>query len=69
MIVNKRKIIDASFIEVPKQRNTKQQNYEIKNGEIPKSFDDNSHKKQLKVTDTEHTQKNNVNYFGYKNRH
>ena len=45
LIVNEGKIIDASFIEVQKQRNTKQQNHQIKNGETPQSFDENSNKK------------------------
>ncbi len=67
LIVNEGKIIDASFVEVPKQRNTKDENKQIKNGEIPKSFEDNSNKKEQKDTDARWTQKNNVNYFGYKN--
>jgi IS5 family transposase len=54
-------------VEVPKQRNTKDENKQIKNGEIPKSFEDNSNKKEQKDTDARWTQKNNVNYFGYKN--
>jgi transposase len=40
LIVNEGKIIDASFIEVPKQRNTKDENNQIKKGETPKSFDE-----------------------------
>ncbi len=67
LIVNEGKIIDASFVEVPKQRNTKEENHQIKNGETPKSFDENSNKKQQKDTDARWTQKNNTNYFGYKN--
>lgn len=67
LIVNEGKIIDASFIEVPKQRNTKEENHQIKNGQIPKSFDENTNKKEQKDTDARWTKKNNVNYFGYKN--
>ena len=67
LVVNEGKIIDASFIEVPKQRNTKAENNEIKNGETPESFDENLNKKRQKDTDARWTQKNNVNYFGYKN--
>ena len=67
LVVNEGKIIDASFIEVPKQRNTKDENKQIKNGETPKSFDENPNKKQQKDTDARWTQKNNINYFGYKN--
>ena len=39
LIVNERKIIDASFIKVPKQHNTKDENNQIKKGETTKSFD------------------------------
>jgi IS5 family transposase len=67
LIVNEGKIIDASFVEVPKQRNTKDENKQIKNDEIPKSFEDNLNKKEQKDTDARWTKKNNVNYFGYKN--
>lgn len=67
LIVNEGKIIDASFVEVPKQRNTKEENNQIKKGETPKSFDENPNKKGQKDIDARWTQKNNVNYFGYKN--
>jgi IS5 family transposase len=67
LIVNEGKIIDASFIEVPKQRNTKDENNQIKKGETPKSFDEKPNKKEQKDTDARWTKKNNVNYFGYKN--
>ena len=67
LIVNEGKIIDASFVEVPRQRNSKEENEEIKNGETPKSFDENLNKKSQKDVDARWTQKNNINFFGYKN--
>lgn len=67
MILNEGKIIDASFIEVPKQRNTKEENKQIKEGEIPESIMENPHKKAQKDTDARWTQKGGINYFGYKN--
>ncbi len=67
LIVNEGKIIDASFIEVPKQRNSKEDNDLIKNGEIPESISSNSNRKAQKDTDARWTKKNNVSYFGYKN--
>ena len=67
LIVNEGKIVDASFIEVPKQRNKKDENDQIKKGETPNSFDENPNKKAQKDTDARWTQKNKVNYFGYKN--
>jgi transposase len=51
LIVNEGKIIDASFVEVPRQRNSKQENEEIKNGQTPKSFDENLNKKSQKDVD------------------
>ncbi len=51
MIVNEGKIIDASFIEVPRQRKTKDENNQIKKGETPKSFDENPNKKEQKDTE------------------
>jgi IS5 family transposase len=67
LVVNEGKIIDASFIEVPKQRNSREENKQIKNGEMPKSFDENLHKKEQKDVDARWTKKNNISYYGYKN--
>jgi len=67
LVVNEGKIIDASFIEVPKQRNSREENKQIKNGEIPKSFVENPNKKEQKDIDAKWTKKNNVSYYGYKN--
>jgi len=67
LIVNEGKIIDASFVEVPRQRNTREENAQIKAGEIPVCFTENPHKQSQKDTDARWTQKNKVSYFGYKN--
>ena len=67
LIVNEGKIIDASFVEVPRQRNNKQENQSIKAGEIPASIKENPNRKAQKDTDARWTQKNKINYFGYKN--
>lgn len=67
LVVNEGKIVDASFIEVPKQRNNKEDNATIKGGEIPKKFMENPHQMAQKDTDARWTKKNNVSYFGYKN--
>jgi len=67
LIINEGKIIDASFIEVPKQRNTKAENKEIKEGKTPESFDENANKKAQKDLNARWTKKNNQNYYGYKN--
>jgi transposase, IS5 family len=67
LVVNEGKIVDASFIEVPKQRNSREENKEIKGGKIPKNFVNNPNKLAQKDTDARWTQKNNETYFGYKN--
>jgi transposase, IS5 family len=65
LIINKGKIIDASIIEVPVQRNSRDENKEIKEGNMPESRDDK--KKSHKDTDARWTTKNGEDYFGYKN--
>lgn len=61
-------IIDASFVEVPKQRNKKDDNDQIKGGRIPNEWEkpENSNKLQHKDLDARWTKKNNQSYYGYK---
>jgi len=61
------KIVDASFVEAPKQRNKREENDEIKGGERPESFDENPAKGAQKDTDACWTKKNEETHFGYKN--
>ena len=65
LIVNKGKIIDATIIEVPVQRNNRDENAQIKEGEIPGDW--SGKKRAHKDTDARWTKKNNDDYFGYKN--
>jgi IS5 family transposase len=67
LIINEGKIVDASFVETPRQRNSREDNATIKNGETPASFLENEHKLAQKDLDARWTQKNNINYYGYKN--
>lgn len=67
LIVNQGKIVDASFIEVPRQRNSKEENEQIKKGETPESFENNPNKKRQKDIDAKWTKKGSENYYGYKN--
>ncbi len=67
LVVNEGKIIDASFVEVPRQRNSKEDNKKIKNNEIPEDWKDKPRKLSQKDIDAKWTKKNNQNYFGYKN--
>jgi len=67
LVVNEGKIVDASFVEVPKQRNTKAENKEIKEGKTPVSIENNPDIKSQKDLDARWAKKNNVSYYGYKN--
>ena len=63
----KGQIVDASFVDVPKQRNNREENAQIKAGEIPERFQENAHVKAQKDTDARWTKKNQETHFGYKN--
>jgi IS5 family transposase len=67
VLANQGRMIDASFVEVPKQRNTKEENQQIKEGKVPQNWDSVPSKKAQKDTDARWTKKNNVNFYGYKN--
>ena len=66
LIVNEGKIVDASFVIVPKQRNTREENKNIKEGEGRELWNDNPHKKRHKDVDARWTKKGGINYYGYK---
>jgi IS5 family transposase len=68
LIAHEGSIIDASFVEIPKQRNKKDENDEIKKGSIPEEWKKEENKDKLihKDTDARWTKKNNVSYYGYK---
>ena len=63
----KGKIIDASFVDAPKQRNTHDENSKIKDGETPDNWVKNPNKLSQKDTDARWMTKNGVRHFGYKN--
>lgn len=58
-------IIDASFVHVPIQRNSRDENKLVKEGEVPSDWSKN--KALQKDVDARWTRKNNVNHYGYKN--
>jgi len=68
LIVNEGKIIDASFVEAPRQRNKREENAQIKeNNTIPEEWKKNPYKLAQKDIDARWTKKNNISYYGYKN--
>ena len=66
LFVNEGKIIDAGFVEVPRQRNRKEENEKIKMGEGSKLWNDNLHKKCQKDIDARWSEKRGEKYYGYK---
>ena len=60
-------IVDASFVDVPKQRNSRDENHDIKNGKPPESFEENPAKKRQKDLDARWVTKHNEKHYGYKN--
>ena len=61
----KGQIIDASIVRVPIQRNTREDNKQIKEGQQPAGWSDN--KQRQKDIDARWIKKNGKNFFGYKN--
>jgi IS5 family transposase len=66
LFVNEGKIVDASFVEVPRQRNKKEENEKIKNGEGSELWNDKPRKRSQKDIDARWTEKNKQKYYGYK---
>jgi IS5 family transposase len=66
LLVNEGKIVDASFVETPRQRNTKEENEKIKSGEGSELWNDRPYKKRQKDIDARWTEKNKQKYYGYK---
>ena len=59
-------IIDASFVEVPRQRNTRQENDLVREGQIPNEWNNNPKKLSQKDVDVRWTKKSSISYCGYK---
>ena len=59
-------IVDGSFVEVPRPRNTKEANSQIKKGEIPETLSANPHVLAQKDCDAEWAKKGEEVHCGYK---
>lgn len=64
IVTHKGTIVDATFVDAPKQRNTREENKRVKSGEVPEDWNEN--KRRQKDTDARWTKKNNEVHFGYK---
>ena len=68
VITRRGSIIDASFADAPKQRNTRDENEKIKRGETPDGWAEQKSEAMLrqKDTDARWTKKSGISHFGYK---
>ena len=65
-IFNEGQIVDASFVLAPRQRNTREENKKIKDGEGGDLWNDKPNKKRQKDIDASWAQKGGEDFFGYK---
>jgi len=61
------KLVDASFVDVPRQRNTREENAMIKGGGTPAEWDEQPAKQRQKDVEARWTKKNAEVHYGYKN--
>ena len=68
VISHKGTIVDATFVEAPRQRNTRAENQQIKEGKTPEEWEkpENIHKLRQKDINARWTKKNNERHYGYK---
>lgn len=68
LVTREGSIMDATFVEAPRQRNTRDENREIREGRTPQDWKNpkNIHKIRQKDTDARWTIKNKERHFGYK---
>ena len=67
MVTHKGTIIDATFVDAPRQRNSREENKEIKEGKTPEEWEKEPHKKAQKDVDARWTCKRKEVHYGYKN--
>jgi IS5 family transposase len=67
LIVKEGRLMDATIVTMPIQRNSREVNAEIKAGKIPSSFSKAPFKHRQKDTDARWTKKDNISFYGYKN--
>ena len=67
LICREGKTVDAMIVEVPRQRNSREENQQVKRGELPQDWPDQPRKLAQKDLQARWTRKNHVTYYGYKN--
>jgi len=67
LIAKEGSLVDASFVDAPRQRNTREENKQIKEGKIPRGFEKKNAKGRQKDCEARWTKKNQEIHYGYKN--
>jgi IS5 family transposase len=67
IIAQQGQITDATFVEAPRQRNSREDNAMIKDGQVPAEWADQPHRLAQKDVDARWAKKGDETYYGYKN--
>ncbi|MFO0507439.1 MAG: transposase [bacterium] len=57
---------DATIVETPRQRNSREENEQIKAGEVPEDWKENLNKLRQKDVDAAQLKKNGETFYGHK---
>src|ERR1700684_4030964 len=60
-------MVDATIVAVPKQRNSRDENEDVKAGKTPEGWEKNPAKNRQKDKDARWTKKHGKSFYGYKN--
>ena len=66
VIIHEGKMADATIVETPRQRNSVEENEQVKKGEVPKEWEENPNKLRQKDIDASWLKKNGETFYGYK---
>jgi IS5 family transposase len=66
VIIHEGKMADATIVETPRQRNSREENEQIKAGEVPAGWTENPNKLRQKDVDAAWLKKNGETFYGYK---
>lgn len=66
VILNKGKMVDATVVEVPIQRNSREENQQLNEGNIPEDWKKKPNKLRQKDIDASWVMKRGKSYYGYK---
>ena len=66
LLIKEGVMVDATFVEVPRQRNCREDNAKIKQGETPAPWRKQPRKLAQKDVDARWTKKNHQTFYGYK---